>query len=146
MVIESMVRVAQFGIVLGAWGFVLLIVGLFPGVLGRPPTPGVGLVQLLAIWAGFSLLVFGALLYVKFTFYTTVPSNLAQQIGSRLGLTGLVFAAIIGLADVVGIGSSQGIAAGDILVGQLQIIGIIGSFFLSSLGVLIYTIAGEPDV
>lgn len=141
-----MVRVAQFGIVLGALGFVLLVIGLFPGLVGRLPNPGVGLIQLILILVGFSLLVFGALLYVKFTFYSTVPSNLTQQIGSRLGLTGIVFATISGLADILGFGSSVGIAAGDVVIGQLQIAGIIGSFFLSALGVLIYTVAGDPDV
>jgi hypothetical protein len=141
-----MVRVAQFGIVLGALGFILLVMGLFPGVIGRPPTPGVGLVQLLLILVGFGLLVMGALLYVKFTFYTTVPSNLTQQIGSRLGLTGIVFSTICGLADVLGFGSNGTIIAGDVVIGQLQIAGIIGSFFISSIGVLLYTIAGDPDV
>lgn len=141
-----MVRVAQFGIVLGALGFVLLVIGLFPGLVGRLPNPGVGLIQLILILVGFSLLVFGALLYVKFTFYSTVPSNLMQQIGSRLGLTGIVFATISGLADILGFGGSVGIAAGDVVIGQLQIAGIIGSFFLSALGVLIYTVAGDPDV
>ena len=141
-----MVRVAQFGIVLGALGFVLLVMGLFPGVVGRPPTPGVGLVQLLLILIGFGLLVMGALLYVKFTFFTTVPSNLVQQIGSRLGLTGIVFAAICGLADVLGFGSNGTIVAGDIVIGRLQIAGIIGSFFISSIGVLIYAMAGDPDI
>ncbi|MCU0476432.1 MAG: hypothetical protein MUC99_10035 [Anaerolineae bacterium] len=140
-----MVRVAQFGIVLGALGLLILVIGLFPGLLGFAPTPGVGLLQLVMILFGFSLLVLGALLYVKFTFYTNQPSNLVQQVGSRLGLTGLVFATLCGLADILGFGSSRGIAAGDIVVGQLQIAGIIGSFFLSSLGVLIYAMSGDPE-
>lgn len=141
-----MVRVAQFGIVLGALGFVLLVMGLFPGVVGRPSTPGVGLVQLVLMLGGFGLLVMGALLYVKFTFYTTVPSNLVQQVGSRLGLTGIVFASICGLADILGFGSNNILTAGDAVIGRLQIAGIIGSFFISSIGVLLYTIAGDPDI
>ncbi len=139
-----MARVAQFGIALGTLGIMLALMGLFPGVTGIAPTYGIGIIQIFAILTGFGLLIIGGLIYVKFTFYASKPANLAQQIGVRLALTGLVFAGLAGLADVVGFGSHGG-PGGDILLGPLQATGLIGSFVVASIGVLIYALAGTPD-
>lgn len=141
-----MARVAQLGIALGALGIILGLMGLFPGVTGVTPTPNIGIVQIIALLAGFTLLIFGALIYVKFSYYLGVPSNLAQQIGTRLAYTGLVFAVLTGMADVLGFGSHFRAVEQDVyLIGPLQAAGVIGSFILSSIGVLIYAIAGEPE-
>jgi len=48
---------------------------------------------------GFGLLILGALIYVKFSFYLGMVSTLAQQIGVRLALTGLMISGMSGLAD-----------------------------------------------
>ncbi|MBI5666931.1 MAG: hypothetical protein HZC41_02915 [Chloroflexi bacterium] len=138
-----MPRVAQFGIALGALGIVLTLMGLFPGVTGMEPTRGIGITQTSAILIGFLLLILGALIYVKFTFYVYKPANLAQQIGVRLALTGLLFAAMSGYADMLGFGSHERTATTDIFLGNLQAIGLIGSFAIASLGVLVYAITGE---
>lgn len=140
-----MARVAQFGIALGALGLLILILGIFPGLTGRAPTPNVGLVQLMALLVGWSLMTFGALIYAKFTYFPLTMSNLTQQIGSRLALTGIVFATMCGLADVLGFGSHAGVLAGDVVIGQFQIAGIIGSFVLSSIGVVLFVIGEKPE-
>lgn len=140
-----MARVAQFGIALGTLGIMLTLMGLFPGVTGVAPTYGIGIIQIFAILTGFGLLITGGLIYVKFTFYASIPANLAQQIGIRLALTGLVFAGLAGLADVVGFGSHVRGEGVDILLGPLQAAGLIGSFVVSSIGVLIYALTGKPD-
>lgn len=141
-----MARVAQIGIALGALGVILGLMGLFPGVTGVTPTPNIGIVQIIALLTGFTLLILGALIYVKFTFYTTTPSNLVQQIGTRLALTGLVFAVMTGLADVLGFGSHFRTVEQDVyLIGPLQAAGVIGSFIVAAVGVLIYALAGDPE-
>jgi hypothetical protein len=140
-----MPRIAQFGIALGALGAVLTFMGLFPGVTGLRPTVGIGIMQIFSILIGFTLLILGALIYVKFTFYTLKQANLAQQIGIRLALTGLLFAAMTGLSDVLGFGSHPIEAPEGILFGVLQAFGIIGSFAIASIGVLLYAISGNPD-
>ncbi|MCB9456260.1 MAG: hypothetical protein H6671_09780 [Anaerolineaceae bacterium] len=139
-----MIRVAQFGIVVGALGAVLTLMGLFPGMTGLDPTAGFGIMQIFTILIGFMLLILGALIYVKFTFYPYQSANLAQQIGIRLAMTGLVFAGMSGMADVLGFGSHL-MSETDILLGQLQAIGIIGGFAMSSLGVLVYAVTGTPN-
>jgi hypothetical protein len=137
-----MARLGQVGIAIGALGLVLTLMGLFPGVTGLTPTPGIGAIQIFAILVGFVLLIFGALIYVKFTFFTHRPPTLMQQVGTRLALTGLVLAAMAGLADVLGFGSHGFNFTGDNFLGPLQAAGLIGSYLISCLGVLIYAVAG----
>ncbi len=135
-------RFAQVGIALGALGAMICLMGLFPSVTGAEPTVGIGLVQVVMVLFGYSLLILGALTYVKYTFYLDVPATLSQQIGTRLALTGLLFAALAGLADILGFGTHIRVGADDIFFGRLQLIGILTSFGLSSLGVLVYVLAG----
>ena len=138
-----MARIAQFGIAVGALGTMLTFMGLFPGVTGLPPASGIGIVQIVTILIGFVLLIAGALIYVKFTFYVGKQANLAQQIGVRLALTGLLFAIMMGMADIVGFGSHLRSDGVEPLFGVLQAIGIISSFVIAALGVLIYAISGD---
>ena len=135
-------RFAQVGIALGALGIMISFMGLFPGVTGAEPTVGIGIVQVMMLLFGFALLIFGALIYTKFTFYLGVPSTLLQQIGIRFALTGILFAALAGLADILGFGSHIRTDVTDIYFGQWQMVGILASFALSSAGVLLYVIAG----
>ena len=137
-------RFAQVGIALGALGVMLCFMGLFPGVTGAEPTAGIGLVQVVMLLTGYTLLILGALVYLKFTFYLDVPSTLIQQLGTRLALTGILFAALSGLADILGFGTHIRDDVSDIFFGQLQMIGILACFALSSLGVLVYVLAGAP--
>lgn len=139
-----MARLGQVGIALGALGVVLAFMGLFPGVTGVEPTLGIGLVQLILILTGLSLLIMGAFIYVKYTFYTYQPSNLAQQIAIRLSMTGLLLAGMSSMADILGFGSNIRSDTGDIFFGPWQAVGLIGGFLVASFGVLFYTLAGMP--
>jgi hypothetical protein len=139
-----MIGIAQFGIALAALGVVLALMGLFPGVTGIQAAVGVGIVQFISILIGFSLLDLGALMYVKFTFFAGRQANLAQQIGVRLMLTGLVLAGLTGMADFLGFGSHARGVNSDVFFGQLQALGLLGSLLISALGVLVYAVTGNP--
>jgi hypothetical protein len=139
----TMIRAPMLGVAIGVLGFMLTVMGLFPGVTGASPTAGVGAIQFLAIMIGFSLLIFGALFYVKFTFYVRVPTTFAQEVAIRLCLTGLIFTAMAGLADFLGFGSHIPTRNSDVLFGGLQLIGVLGGFLMSSAGVLIYALTGD---
>jgi len=141
-----MSRFGQVGIAIAALGVMIALMGLFPGVTGIEQTPGIGVVQVIMLLVGYAMLIIGAVIYVKFTFYLGVPSNLAQQIGIRLSLTGLLFAAISGLSDILGFGSHVRTATSDIFFGWLQGLGLIAFLAIASLGVLIYTVAGNPQI
>lgn len=139
-----MIGIGQFGIVVAALGVVLALMGLFPSVTGIQTAAGVGVVQFVSILVGFALLDFGALMYVRYTIYAKVASNLIQQIGVRLTLTGLLLAGLTGLADFLGFGSHARGAGGDVFFGQLQALGLVGSLLISALGVMIYAVTGNP--
>ena len=142
-----MIGLAQLGIAIGALGMMLTFIGLFPGVIGfANPVAGVGIVQFSAILSGFTVLIFGALMYVKFSFYVGRPATLSQQIGVRLAWTGLVLAGMVGLADVLGFGSHPRVEGADVFFGSLQAAGTLGGFFMSSIGVTIYALTGTPPV
>lgn len=138
-----MVRLAQLGIAVGALGIVLTFMGLFPGVMGITPAAGIGTVQFFIILSGFTLLIFGALIYVKYAYYAEVGSTLLQQIGVRLALTGLMFSGLVGLADTLGFGSHPR-SEGETYFGWLQAFGVLAGFLVASIGVLIYAVGGDP--
>lgn len=141
-----MIKVAQLGIALGALGVVIVVIGLFPGVIAIPPTPGFGVAQILLLILGYTTHVLGALLYVKFAFYAHKPLTLIQSIGVRLALTGLMFATLAALADVLGFGSSLRMQNEDVLFGPIQLTGILISLGVSALGVVVFAVAGEPEI
>lgn len=139
-----MSRFGQVGIAFSALGIMVALMGLFPGVTGVEETAGIGVVQVFMLLTGYAFMTFGGLIYAKYTFYLNATSNLAQQIGIRLMLTGLLFAAIAGLADILGFGSHLRTEVSDILFGNLQGIGIITCLTISASGVLIYAVSGNP--
>jgi len=137
-----MVRLSQLGIAFGALGVVLTFMGLFPGVMGLRPAQGIGIVQIVIILSGFSMLILGALIYVKYAYYTDQPSTLAQQIGSRLALTGLIISGLIGFSDTLGFGSHTR-AEGEPFFGSWQAVGIVLGFLIASVGVMVYALTGK---
>lgn len=140
-----MIGLAQFGIVVGALGGVLMLMGLFPGVTGINPGVGIGIVQFATIILGASLLNLGAMLYVKYTLYVGRAANLTQQICLRLSLTGLVLAAFTGLADYLGFGSHVvELGSPQVFFGQLQASALLVFLLIASLGVLLYAVSGTP--
>jgi hypothetical protein len=141
-----MERFAQVGIALSALGVVLAMMGLFPGVTGVEPTVGIGIVQVILLLMGYFLLMSGALLYVKCMFYLHQSVNLAQSVGMRLAITGLLFAGLSGFADLFGFGSHIRTLESDVFFGSWQAFGLIASFAISSLGVMLYALAGQPQL
>ena len=69
---------------------------------------------------------------------------LAQEIGIRLTLTGLLIAGAAGLADVLGFGSHPSTPETRPFLGRLQAIVFIGGILLASSGVLVYALFGPP--
>ena len=143
---QNLGRFGQVGIAMSTLGIMVALMGLFPGLTGVEETPGIGLVQVIMLLVGYAMLLLGGVLYVKVTFYIGVRSNLAQQLGLRLMLTGLLFAAIAGLADILGFGSHLRTTTTDIFFGGWQAVGTLAMFALSSFGVLLYTVAGDAHL
>ena len=141
-----MAKLSQIGIAIVFLGVVITAIGLFPGVIGLEQSPGIGIVQTLVILAGFTILTLGALLFVQTAYYAGIKHNLAQQIGFRLSLTGLVLAIAAGLADLLGYGSHPpGVEGQRPFLGNWQALGLLGGFAIASLGVLIVALMGQKE-
>ncbi len=141
-----MEKYGQISITVGTLGVVIILIGLFPGLIGLEASPGVGVLQVLVILLGFSVLFAAAYWFVKHVFYPGQPTTLAQDIGVRLTLTGLLAAAAAGLADVLGFGSHTAATAPRPLLGHLQAWGFVGGIVLASLGVMIYALMGPQPL
>jgi len=146
-----MERTSEISISIGALGVVITLIGLFPGIIGLETAEGVGVLQVLVILLGFTILFTSAYYFAKKTFYSGQPSTLAQDIGIRLTLTGLLVAGAAGLADVLGFGSHPSTPGSRPMLGRLQAVAFIGGILLASSGVVIYALFGpqpgndEPD-
>jgi hypothetical protein len=138
-------KLAQVGIATAVLGGVITLIGLFPGVTGLEAALGIGIIQTIIVLVGFSVLIFGAYLFVQATYYPDVPHNLAQQIGLRLSMTGLVVAIASGLADVLGYGSHPSGPDQRPFLGTWQAIGLIGGFVIASLGIIVFATMGPSS-
>jgi hypothetical protein len=134
----------QISITIGTLGIVIALVGLFPGIVGLRTTPGVGVLQVMMILLGFSILFTAAYIFVKRSFYAGLPNTLAQDIGVRLTLTGLLIGFAAGLADVLGFGSHTPSETIRPLLGRFQAVAFVGGILVASIGVVIFALFG-PD-
>jgi len=131
-------RLAQAGIFIIVLGCVTLFMGFFPFAIDLNATPGIGIAQILVMLTGLFLVVVGCYTIVYGMFHQGRPRTLLRDIGTRLGMTGLVVAAAAMLADIMGVGSHLGATA---LFGWLQGVGMLSGFLVAMLGVLIYGLA-----
>lgn len=137
-----MERTSEISISIGALGAVITLIGLFPGIIGLETAEGVGVLQVLVILLGFTILYISAYYFAKKAFYSGQPSSLAQDIGIRLTMTGLLVAGAAGLADVLGFGSHPSTPGNRPMIGRLQAVVFIGGILLASSGVVIYALFG----
>ena len=140
-----MTKQSQLGILIIGLGSIITFIGLFPTITGFEPTPGIGILQILTILSGFSVLTAGALWFVQSAFYSGIKHNLAQQISIRLSMTGLVIAIAAGLADVLGYGSNPPGPDQRPILGPLQTAGLLGGFVVASIGVILFAILGDES-
>jgi len=137
-----MERYVQVSITISVLGIVIALIGLFPGIVGLNTTEGVGVLQVLVLLLGFTLLFSGAYIFARQAFYPGQPNTLAQDVGVRLTLTGLLIAAAAGLADVLGFGSHPPTETERPLLGNLQAVALIGGLVIASVGIVVFALIG----
>lgn len=118
----------------------LLSCGLALGaeVLGLDLTPGFGMVQMLQMLVGLTLLTIAGFLRIHSMRAANAPRSLQADIGIRLGATGLVFAYTLGWADLIGIGTHVGPDFERPFVGPLQLGGLILGVGMITVGIVLY--------
>lgn len=139
-------QLVQLGILVATLGGVLSLIALYPGITGVEPKSGIGLLQILILIASMTLIVFGLWLFVKVTFYPNSLPNLAQRVAIRLSLTGLLFAAGLGMSDILGYGSNPPGENSFPILGLYQVLGMGLGFLTACLGVVIFWIAGPSQL
>jgi hypothetical protein len=132
-------RLAQIGILGIVAGGVVLFLGWFPAASDLDDTTGIGIAQLTMALAGIFLIVLDSYLVAYALIHMGRPRTLLKDVGVRMGLSGLVFLAASALADVMGFGSHSDLSGGSF--GWLQIVGVMGFFLLSAVGVFVYGMA-----
>lgn len=137
-----------FGINLFLFIIGTLIVGASLGaeILGVDITPGFGMIQMIQLLVGITLLTLAGYLQIYALRDPNTPRSLQADIGVRLGATGLVFTYIAGLSDLLGIGTHIQPSFERPFVGPLQLGGIGVGIILITVGMLLYyTSRGNRD-
>jgi len=119
-------------------GNVLVIVSLAAEILGLDLTPGFGIVQMLQLLVGLTLLTLAGFFHIYSLRSPDTPRSLQADIGIRLAATGLVFAYVAGLADLMGIGTHLEPDFERPYVGPLQLGGLILGIISITIGMILY--------
>jgi hypothetical protein len=125
-------------IVLFVFGVVLIAISLGAELLGLDLTPGFGMVQMFQLLVGLSCLTLAGYLRIHSLRPDDAPRSLQADIGIRLGATGLVFAYVSGLADLIGIGTHVQPGFVRPFAGPLQLGGFLLGVIMIATGMLLY--------
>jgi len=127
-----------FSLILAVIGIVLSLISLGAEILGLDLTPGFGMVQMFQLLLGLTLLTIAGYLRIHSLRSRDAPRSLQADVGIRLGATGLVFAYVSGLSDLIGIGTHVVPSFGRPFVGPLQLGGLLVGVIMITIGMLMY--------
>jgi hypothetical protein len=127
-----------FSLILAVLGIVLSLISLGAEILGLDLTPGFGMVQMFQLLLGLTLLTIAGYLRIHSLRSRDAPRSLQADVGIRLGATGLVFAYVSGLSDLIGIGTHVIPSFGRPFVGPLQLGGLLVGVIMITIGMLLY--------
>lgn len=119
-------------------GLASILLALGVDRLGLDLTPGFGVVQMFQLLVGLTCLTLAAFLYARRLRPEDTPRSLQADIGMRLAATGLVFAYVAGLADMIGIGTHVTPRFERPFVGPFQFGGLILASGMILVGVALY--------
>ena len=127
----------------GILGLIFAGAPISASIFGLDITPGFGMIQMIQLLAGISLLTLSGFIYINFL-REDEPNSLQADIGVRLGATGLIFAFVSGLSDLMGIGTHTIPAFERPFVGPFQLAGLGLGVALIIVGmILFYTSRGN---
>jgi hypothetical protein len=137
----SMDRRSSLRSVIPRVSLALLLVGILAGALALLAeslrldfTPGFGLVQILGSLLGITLVAAAGFLFPAYRRPAGQEPSLLNEIGVRLGLTGLLACYVAGLADMVGVGTHRNPDFERPFLGPLQLTGLV----IGATGLILY--------
>lgn len=125
-------------LILAILGIVLMVLAVGAEGFGLGFTPGFGIVQMTQLLVGLTCLTLACFVFLRSLRPANAPKSLQADIALRLVATGLVFAYISGLADLISIGTHTMPRFERPYVGPFQLGGLILSVVMISLGLLLY--------
>lgn len=125
-------------------GILLISLALAADYIRLDLTPGFGIVQMVNLLAGITMLTLAAYLYLYSLRPKDAPHSLQADIGTRLGATGLVFTYVTGLSDLIGIGTHVNPNFERPFVGPLQLGGLGLGIFMIIAGLILYYTSKGP--
>ncbi|GMQ78281.1 MAG: hypothetical protein BMS9Abin02_0782 [Anaerolineae bacterium] len=129
---------STLSIILFILGVVICFISVGAEIIGLDLTPGFGMVQMFQLLIGLTLLTFAGFLKVHSMRPPNAPKSLQADVGIRLGATGLVFAYVSGLSDLIGIGTHIVPEFSRPYVGPLQLGSLIVGVLIVTVGLLLY--------
>lgn len=125
-------------IILVVFGILFIFLAIAADVLRLDLTPGFGMIQMVAFLTGLTFLTIAPFLYLHAVRPKDTPRSLQANIGVRLALTGLVFAYVTGLSDLIGIGTHVNPSFARPYVGPLQLGGLALGLGMIIFGLILY--------
>lgn len=119
-------------------GLLFSALALLAELLGLDFTPGFGVVQMAQLLLGITCLTLAGFIHIYNLRQPQAPRSLQADIGIRLAATGLVFAYVVGLADLLGIGTHVEPEFVRPYIGPLQLGGIVLGIISIVAGMLLY--------
>lgn len=126
------VTLSLFGV-----GIILIILSLGADFFGLDLTPGFGMVQMFQLLVGITALTLALFLYIN-ALRQEMARSLQADIGIRLAATGLVFAYVTGLSDLLSIGTHVMPQFERPFVGPLQLGGLALAVLVIVAGLTLY--------
>lgn len=126
------VTLSLFGI-----GLILTTLSLGAEFFGLDITPGFGMVQMFQLLVGITALTLALFLHIN-ALRREMPRSLQADIGVRLSATGLVFAYVTGLSDLLRIGTHVEPQFERPFVGPLQLGGLALAVLVIIAGLALY--------
>ena len=127
-----------FSAILAVLGLALSMFSLGAEIFGLDLTPGFGMVQMFQLLLGISLLTLAGYLRIHSLRSSDAPRSLQADVGIRLGATGLVFAYVSGVSDLIGIGTHVDPSFSRPFVGPIQLGGFLIGVLIITAGMLLY--------
>ena len=125
-------------IILFVLGLLFVGLALAADVLGIDLTPGFGVIQVVALLIGITLLTLAVFAVLRSRRPKDAPRSLQADIATRLVATGLVFTYVAGLSDLIGIGTHVEPSFQRPFIGPLQLGGVVIGLALILAGLLLY--------
>ena len=119
-------------------GLILIALAVLADALGLDLTPGFGVIQMVAFLFGLTLITLATYSFLGSKRPAGAPHSLQADIGIRLVMTGLVFAYVTGMSDVIGIGTHVEPSFNRPFVGPLQVGGIAIGLIVIVVGFALY--------